>query len=198
MLIRHCEGHWFMDVLGSLFLGTRVPGFSVNMHVRWDQVGRWLDSFNFRTCMFLRYTRQASRQVLQPFFDRVEHVAEEEPAFEVTQSGVPYRQFCKQSMYLYRAAQQYLSGGVTESSVLNVFLLVALFRGWFNRMDRFQEFTIALGGLDVATFSAERAKGVLEELADKHRGEDENRRSAAYIAIQPRLWGQTSSSHPPP
>ena len=158
-------------------------------------IERWIDFLNFRTCVFLRYTRQFSRQQLQPWFDKVEHVSQQEPAFEVTQSGVPYRQFCKQSMYLYKAAQQYLAGGVTEAAVMNVVLMVVLFRGWFNRMDRFQEFVQGIGGLDAASFSSKTAGRVAEGMAEKYRGEAENRRSAAYRAAFHEFGGEGTCTH---
>ena len=75
------------------------------------------------------------------------------------QSGVPYRQFCKESLWLYKEAQQYLSGGVCREAIVNIVLLVVLHRGWFNRNDHFKDFLEHYGQpLDAKNFDFEAAK----------------------------------------
>ena len=169
-----------LKVLGEASCSLRCLGFSVRLVPNVREVSEWMDFCSLRLCMFLRYAKLVSTRDLQTITGELQHVVKAYPNFESTQSGVPFRQFCKQSMYLYREGEKLKTGGVTEAAIMNIFLLVVIFRGWFNNMKLMHEFMERLGGLRADTFSQVDFVGVAHAMADKYRGDDCKRRSAAF------------------
>ena len=176
-LRKPCPDGISLEALGRVCVSLRVPGYGVALKDIPGASSDWGDMLTGRTAMLLVFAKLKVVDEVKPYLDGVKLPEN----FENTKSGVPYRQFCKEPMWLYKEAQRYLSCGICRDTVLNIFLLVILFRGWFNRHDHFTDF-LGFYGMPLAagSFNLDQVKAAAKKPLKQKKGDDKKRRGAAY------------------